>query len=656
MPEAPSFPLMANRPCNGGHLTPFLALYQQGVRIFHIDATCSEDIFHPWLRAWTGPETFDYSVQEAYWRKLLEQCPEARFCLRVYVASPPWWDEAHPEELERYADGRTEHSFQRTDRKTMPSLASEAWKQDAVRSVEHFIEWLDRSGWADRIWGLFLCYGITWEWGILGSDDFVGYSEPMRRRFREELKETYGTDQALQQAWGDPSVLLSTAEVPGREARLHGDGDFRVFPRDRAAYDFQRCLSHANADYLIAVARAARQKGGKRYILGTFYGYTLTAREHSEFMGRFGSGGLQGGHHALKRVLDSGLFDFLGSPYAYVNRNLEDGVLMEHLPFRSAQAHGLQVYLENDLWTFTAPPPTEIPISLGATSTREESIAHQRLALAQSLSRGTSYWWTELTEWIGPYADNFSDPSLLEEIGRHVRTYKDVTGSGVASAKGRSEIAMVLDEESIDALALGSKLFLHEVYQQLPAWSWCGAPFDVWLSSDATAQSMAPYKLVYVFAPYMKAGRRTALARALCNSGRTVWWGPATGLLTDTGRDTKAFETLTGFSNPTAPAGVPVMLAREGWTSLYGACAGLAATQLAEIARRAGVHLFGIAPIQVMGVKDVIGVHVAKKGRYQLALPCGSKWRDLFSGSAPENGFFEFSARGVALFAADGKR
>jgi hypothetical protein len=656
MTEAPSFPLMANRPCNGGHLTPFLALYQQGVRLFHIDATCSEDIFHPWLRAWVGPDTFDYSAQEAYWHTLLEQCPEARFCLRLYVGSPPWWDEAHPEELQRYADGRTDHSFQRTDRRTVPSLASEAWKKDAVRSVEHFVEWLETSGWADKVWGLFLCYGITWEWGILGSDDFVGFSEPMRRRFRQELKATYGTDRALQQAWGNPAVSLDTAEVPDREARLRGDGDFRIFPRDRAAFDFQRCLSNVNADYLLALAGAARRKGGKRFILGTFYGYTLTAREHTEFMGRYGSGGLQGGHHALGRVLDSGLFDFLGSPYAYVNRDLEDGLLIEHLPFRSAQAHGVQVYLENDLWTFTTPPPPAVPISLGHTSTLEESITHQRLALAQALSRGTSYWWTELTEWMGPYAKNFSDPSLLEEIGRHVRTYQEVTGKGPASSQGRSQIALILDEESIDALALSSKLFLREVYQQLPAWSWSGAPFDVWLASDATAAAMAPYRLVYVFAPYLAQDRRSALSRSLCNSGRTVWWGPGTGLLTDQGRDAKGFEALTGFSDPAVAPGAPRRLAREGWNSLYGACAGLDAVHLAEIARQAGVHLFGAAPIQVMGAKDVIGVHVAKKGRYPLDLPATEKWRDLFSGRELEDGTFDFPARGVALFAAKGKR
>lgn len=91
----PPFPLMANRPVQGGRLSPFRELYREGVRLFHIDATFSEDIFHPELRAWKEPGRFDYSAQEEYWKTLIAACPEARFCLRLYAASPPWWDDAH---------------------------------------------------------------------------------------------------------------------------------------------------------------------------------------------------------------------------------------------------------------------------------------------------------------------------------------------------------------------------------------------------------------------------------------------------------------------------------------------------------------------------------------------------------------------------------
>jgi hypothetical protein len=499
---------MVNRPINGWHVEPFETLYQRGVRLFHIDATCSEDIYHPQIRAWAAPERFDYGPQEQFWQRLIHACPDARFCLRLYVASPPWWDEAHPEELQRYADGRVEHEFQRTDRRTLPSLASEIWLRDASDSLRRFLHWLETSGWAEKVWGLLLSYGITWEWGILGSDDFLDYSEPMRRRFRRWLRETYGDARSLRDAWASPDASFETAQIPSPEARLRADGEFRKFPRDRAAFDFQRCLSDANADYLLQLAGTARAWAAERYALGAFYGYTLTAREHSAFTGRYGAGGFQGGHHALQRVLDSGLLDFIGSPYAYVNRDLGCGLLVQHFPLRSVQAHGLHGYDENDLWTFTNPPQFEANISVGYTRTREESIAHQRLALGQALCRGTSYWWTELTEWIGPYASNFSDPDLLWEMQRHREWFEQLQREG--HDRSVAQIALVIDEAAVDALGLESKLFLREVYEPLPRWAWCGAPFDVWLASDLTAETMKPYRLAYVFAPLMFDSQRVA--------------------------------------------------------------------------------------------------------------------------------------------------
>jgi hypothetical protein len=651
------FPLMINRPSDGEHLEPFVSLYRQGVRLFHIDATCAEDIYHPPLRAWTQAGTYDYAPQEAYWRALLAKCPEAKFCLRVYAGSPPWWDEAHPLELQRYSDGSVEHTFRGNKRRTLPSLASEEWRRDAARSLERFLGWLESSGWAEKVWGLFLCYGITWEWGILGSDDFPDYSQPMRRRFRRWLRDTYKSDEALRQSWGDPAVLLETAEIPTREARLRSDGDFRVFPRDRAAFDFQRCLSDVNADYLLLLAKTARAKAGKRYVLGAFYGYTLTAREQTAFMGTHGSGGLQGGHHALARVQASGLLDVLASPYAYGNRNLRDGLLIEHLPLRSVQAHGLHAYQENDLWTFDNPMVLASEMSFGFTATRQESIAQQRRALAQALCRGTSYWWTELRNpGIDPYIGNFSDPGLLFELGLHQRLFEQWAGRFPRRRPADAEIALIVDEESVDALGLGSKLFLREIYAQLPKWAWCGAPFGVWLASDAGDESLRACRLAYVFAPYMKEERRALLARALCNSGRTVWWGPSTGRWTDRGNDAGTFEALTGFGDAAVPAGMPRERARDGWRSLYGPCAGLTAAQLTEIARNAGVRLYAERPIEVTVSDGMIAVHVAEAGHYALRLPPPGEWRDLFTGRKTQDGGFDFPEVGVALFVRDRER
>ncbi len=652
-----SFPLVVCRDYTAGNPHPYPEFYQQGIRLFQVRATCSEDFYHPELRVWTAPDRFDYSYQERYWKELLERCPEAKLSLMVYVGSPPWWDEAHPGELQQYADGRTVHEpFLATDRRTVPSLASEVWLRDALSCLERFLAWLESSGWAERIWGILLSYGITWEWGILGSDDFADYSAPMQRRFRQWLRDFYKNDAALRKAWGDPRASFENASIPAPAARLRSDGDFRVFPRDRAAYDFQRCLSDVNLDCLFMLARKFRVIAGERYLLGTYYGYTLTAREHSELMGKFGSGGFQGGHHGLARFLDSGLFDFISSPWAYGNRSLEDGLLIQHYPLRSAQAHGLQGMDDNDLLTFCQ-VPKPLHLSVGHTKTLEDSIFHQRLALSQALCRKTGYWYSELGGWFSQTSrGNFSDPALLAEIGclnKIFETYSGTLPGNQGPGKSAAQIALIVDEAAVDALGLKSKLFLSEVYDRLPAWGWCGAAFDVWLATDVTAARMKPYRLVYLFAPYLDDELRKKLRRALGRDGRTVWWAPYSGWLTDKGGDNSAFARLTGIADPKPLSGMPREKKYPGWTSLYGPVEGLSSREIAEIARRAGVHLYGEPPLQVVASERYVTVHVNKGGDYKLELPGKGPWQEVFSGKK-FTGVWKFRDKDVALFIRHG--
>jgi len=617
------FPVMANRPVHDQPLTPYRELYAQGVRLFQIDATFSDDLFHPDLRAWKAPDVFDYSYQENYWRRLLEIGPEARFCLRVSAASPSWWDQQHRGELQRYADGSLKAEFQRTRRHTLPSLASLVWREAACGAFRRFLIWLEDSGWSERIWGLFLAYGITWEWGILGTDRFPDYSPCMQRRFREWLRENYRDETDLRRCWGNPDVTFESAEIPSQNARQAGSGDLRTFPRDRAAADFQNCLSDVNCDYLLALGGIVRQVAGSRYRLGAFYGYTLTAREHTAFTARYGAGGLAGGHHAFGKFLRSGLFDFNASPYAYADRTLGQGCLIQHFPRASCQNHGLHIYEENDLRTvLVAGLADDRTISIGQAKDLQETLQYQKWALAQALCHGTSYWWTELSGWIGPYRPNYDHPEILRELSRARQTLAERASEARAEP---AEIALIIDERSIAALSLGSKLFKREVYDQLAAWSWSGAPFDVWLAEDINAGTARPIKLAYVFSPAPSAELRERLRAALCRGGKTVWWAPWTGTLTDSGRSELSFESLTGHQG----AEKHRKLRRRdfgSWASLYGSCSGLPAEALSEIARQAGVRIYGEAPLHVMKGQRFL----ALQSNRAMELPVSGEWREVF--------------------------
>ena len=237
-----------------------------------------------------------------------------------------------------------------------------------------------------------------------------------------------------------------------------------------------------NADFLLALAETAKKASDNQLIVGTFYGYTLTAREHSKFMGQYGAGGFQGGHHAMGRVLRSPHFDILGSPFNYCDRSLGTGLIFEHMALASIHAHGKVFFDENDLWAWNNPPHFEAKtLSVGYTPTIEQTLLIYQVAFMQSMVRGKHQWMMELTDWIGPYQENFSDPQLLAEIKR-----LNILGEELIQLNRapQTEMAFMLDEKSIACLRLDNKEFLEKIYKGSVAWGHLGAPFDILLLDD----------------------------------------------------------------------------------------------------------------------------------------------------------------------------
>jgi hypothetical protein len=113
--KEPRFCWGAERPIVGEHREIFQHLYDVGLRQFHVDATCSEDIYHPELRFWHGPGQFDGTFQDGYFRHILQGCPEAFLQLRIYLGAPLWWLEENPAEVQVYHDGAPIQGFQLAD-------------------------------------------------------------------------------------------------------------------------------------------------------------------------------------------------------------------------------------------------------------------------------------------------------------------------------------------------------------------------------------------------------------------------------------------------------------------------------------------------------------------------------------------------------------
>jgi hypothetical protein len=276
--------------------------------------------------------------------------------------------------------------------------------------------------------------------------------------------------------------------------------------------------------------------------------------------------------------------------------------------------------LENDLWTFTNPRIEKNKMSVGDTLTVEDSIQHQRLAWGTALCRGESMWWFDLTHShrLGREVSNYSDPAIQQELARQFNYFELLFQSRGGSA---AEIALVIDEAGKDALSLRSKLFLQEVYDALTAWSWCGAPFDVWLADDVSPETMKPYKLVYLFAPVNTPTLQSRLREGLISPERTLWLAPGTEL---------------------EDAGLCAAVIRQP-------CAGKSAEDLACIAAGAGVHLYGKAPLQVWASENLVVVHNDAEAKIEVDFKGGGSWREFFGGEWVD-GPVDFKEHDVRLF------
>lgn len=611
---APWFGWGAQRPIVGKHREVFQHMGGCGLRQFHVDATCSEDIYHPELRFWHGTDKYDGSFQDAYFRHILEACPDSLLQLRISAGAPEWWLDAHPDHLQTYHDGAISRELQRAGDRRLPSLASPLWRRDIAQAMHAYVAWLEESGWSKRVSALFIGYGITWEWALLGSDGFLDYSVHAQAYFREWLAKKYGTDASLSRAWGR-DIRFESAEIPSaeRRARRGGACGLRQIPEEQDVIDHQQSLSDMNADVLLLLAKTAKEASRHEVVVGSFYGYTLTAREQAPFTGLYGAGGFVGGHHALGRVLRSDHVDFLASPFSYADRELGSGLLIEHVPLTSLHAHGKAFFDENDIYPHTNQAEGDdraASISVGVARTPRESILYLRQAFMQAIVRGKHQWLTELTGWIGPIHDNYTDAPLLAEITRLNALADPLLKLNRSSV---AQVAFIIDESSVARLTLDHTAFRDAIYFGTTAWGHTGAPFDILLLEDFLASPSGKYRLAVPAC--VKLPEQIALLRE--------WKGthPEVQFCWD--------ETETWY--PTTSS-----------------------TALVQQMTTAGVHRYIGEEATVWANASMVGIHVSAPGIRRIMFREACRGEELFSGKpfTAENGCLDwtFEKNDVVLF------
>lgn len=532
---------------------------QAGVHLYAIAVGGSPDNCGYWCGPREGfSELYDFSMVEPQMRAIIKEDPQALFHLRLYFETAPWWNAMHPGECELASDGR----------RLNQSYASEVWRQDVNDFLRAYVQHLKTIGMDDRVFAYQVQAGICGEWikNTTSMQPVCGdYSEPMRRHFRSWLTERYRTDAALQAAWANPDVTLTTAEVPSAEqqlgTRLHAVRDpaqaqqliehfgphykqpqlqFRDPSLEQQVIDYYSCLAELVADDLIGFCRTVKELTDGQALAGAFFGYLMDLAWNDRFFGAPTDGGYSTiqrcGHLGLARILRALEVDYIVSPYGYAFRGLGgDGLPMP--PSESVRLHGKLYILEEDSHLHNEMEPT------GRNFDRRHAIAINQREFNITITHGLGIWW--FADWpAGSYARQ--EPSFQPWLEKF---QKLGTWAMHLDRSPRAEVAVLVDDESFMYESVRNTLNLPLIFRQrvtsLPRF---GAPHDVYLLNDLLDGLLPDYKLYIFLNPFhLDEARRARLKQQIRRNGKTALWLYAPGYL----KDTPALENmtdLTGFN------------------------------------------------------------------------------------------------------------
>ncbi len=453
-----------------------------------------------------------------------------------------WWQKVYPDECEVTTEGkRPEQSY-----------ASLVWQKEAKEFLQKYIEHIRNIGLEKKVIAYQVMAGQSGEWtkwSSSGTEQCGDYSEPMKRHFRNFLKEKYRNDlQAFKTAWNNPDITFETAEVPKQAEQLQTTHyDFRDPKYEQHVVDYFSCLANLCADHINEFCKVIKEAVNNKALAGVFYGYTLNAPYNQDFFGEkessFGGNTGEGnkyskiqrdGHLAFMKVLKSPYVDFVISPVSYGFRGIGGDGLTTYLT-ESVRMHGKLGIVEDDIRLHDTPPARlKEPLIYGRTRSLQESISIMRRDFARALIHGQGIW-------RAPVADQQLYPTLkrFNELG---------TFAMQLDRKPSADIAVIVDEISMmyetPKYNLDLACVSNQIYQGIAR---LGAASDYYFLEDFLEGKLKPYKLyVFLNAWYLDGTQREKMKTQLKRGGGTALWIYAPGYIKDR-PSLENMSELTGF-------------------------------------------------------------------------------------------------------------
>ncbi|MFN4243872.1 MAG: hypothetical protein ACK4PI_11630 [Tepidisphaerales bacterium] len=512
---------------------------------------------------WLFPDdqTLDLTRAQKQVRGVLDACPDAAIVFRLHIDPSDAWVARHPEQWCRYADGDIDApeeyylgfntrgaDLARTPR---PSLASEQCIRHQSELLRRFLTAFADTPEGQHVVGFHIAWGVYAEWhmwGFLKHEPDVGPA--MTARFRRFLRDRYGTDAKLQDAWAAPDVTLDTAAVPGMDLRqMPGDGIFLDPVKHRPLIDYHVCQHLVVAEAIEHVCREVKTHWPRPCLTGVFYGYfhTLFGRQAA------------GGHLAIDRVLACPHLDYLSAPQSYwgSHRALGGGGQSRAL-LRSIARAGKLFLDEMD---------TQTSLNLGDrfrtvdTTGIDDDLAYLRRNVCSSHTRGHGLWFYDFGAYLGGW---WNHPRLLAEIAA-LRAY--LTQRRRTPFQSHADVLVVHDTQVFHHLArswtidcvshVANDETTGDLYKS-------GGVFDDALLSRLPDIDLTPYRLVIFANTFcLTPQQRQFIRERVMTAGRHVLLNYLPGYTDGQRCDLRLVEDLTGFRlRRFTPVGKPAMNVR----------------------------------------------------------------------------------------------
>jgi beta-galactosidase len=528
--------------------------------------------------------SIDPSDADLTMETILAANPQAKVLARLFLTPPEWWQKAYPEEMMLHWDPFLV-SYVSGEYDSV-SFASERWREEMGLAMRKIIRHLEDK-WGDHLLGYHISAGECGEWSYIWRNYTQSdYSKPQQEAFCKWLRARYRNDeQRFSNAWGCSG--FDAVEIPMDWRWDEGTPELLTRPEDLPVKEYLIFHSEVVADAILHFSRLAKEElreMDRRKVVAIFYGYHFAPPGNP-------SAFTDSGHHAISSILDSPDVDILCAPYSYNGREA-GGFYYSQLVAGSVRLHGKLVYSEEDTVTHVVPPHAHRYSCPDEWTTRQVILRN----VLGALRDGGTAWYMD---WFGQ--NWYNDKNLMASFAR---TQEFAQQRLQWKTDSVAEVAAFVSAATVHQFRTMAPAVVPWALDPAGELQRIGAPVDFFFFHDLPKllEQPSPYKLFLFLDVLPESEVELDIMNRAKQSGLSLLF--------------------------TKPAGIEIP-----WSE--GQCTvplPLDLSEVREIARNAGVHIYSEDGDFVSVEQHWLSVHAAEEGLRTIHLPAHTTAREAWAG------------------------